>query len=527
MSGTARQPMNMSDNQPKTGASSSFGRDHLGQGGRLESFDDGHIPETQRGENSPRPRIVRYETEADNAVHVYDGLLQNAEARMLYEATHNSKKNCATAELQGQEEPWGTYVTTDEVVRWMEWKQHSEGVASPGDVLPYADYVKLWRQSAGRFFKCSDLDDKGCSLDMEDTRHLLAVETVAKFFLETIPKRTGCVARADTSKDAERLFSESEFRSKAHGVAVWALSSTVGNAVQYHIDYAELLRYEQNVIVPPLWAGTCQVSTLRTNAQPERPSMRGGEFCVNLRGLDHYSDHGYKGSKSGDPMGGWRRPTLDSRLDSGVYVSEDSWVTIPYAHCRGIAHCGELPHLSSPIESIDDDCISRVIIGFNVFGHDVGHLVSKAPEHSKTFRRKVKLYRSTLATPTSHASGMKLSQIRNNKGLTKLLVLAKREKIKAELRVSQERLTRGVWERLLGQDVAVSTIVSELSRASEWPRKNDVHAHVNHMIYSDPEYLDSRSGKRYRIVFGRDCKENKTTRGSLVSLSASLSAVEV
>ena len=517
----------MSGCRPETGATSSFDTDLESHGGRLEPFDDGHIPETQRGDDSPRPRIVRYEAETDNTVHVYDGLLQNAESRMLYEATHSPKKNCATAELQGQEEPWGTYVTIDEAVRWMEWKRNSEGKVTPED--DYTEYVKLWKQSAGRF-----LDDKGYALEMEDIRHLLAVETVAKFFLETIPKRAGtaCVARDDTSKDAEKLFSDSEFRSKAHGVAVWALSSTVGNAVQYHIDYAELLRYEQNVIVPPLWAGTCQVSALcscnSTNTQPERPEMQGGEFCVNLRGLDHYGDHGYKGGKSGDPMGGWKRPSLDRRLDSGVYVSDDSWVTIPYAHCRGIAHSGELPHLSSPIESIDDDCISRVIIGFNVFGHDVGHLVSKAPEHSKTFRRKVKLYRSTLATPICHANGMNLSQIRNNKGLTKLLVLAKREKIKAELRRSQEKLTRDVWERLLEQEGAsVSTIVSELSRASEWPRRNDVHAHVNRMIHSDPEYHDSRSGKRYRIVFGCDGKENNPTRGSLVSLSASLSAVEV
>ena len=521
----------MSDNRPKTGATSPFGPDLERHGGRLELFDDGHIPETQRGDDSPRPRIVRYETDTDNTVHVYDGLLQKYSARMLYEATHKPEK-CATVELQGQEEPWGTYVSQDEAVRWMEWKQQSEGMVLPEHDTSYADYVKCWKQSANRFSNSFDLDDKGDALEMEDIRHLLAVETVATFFLETIPKRTGtaCVAR-DDDKDAEKLFSDSEFRSKAHGVAVWALSSTVGNAVQYHIDYAELLRYEENVIVPPLWAGTCQVSSLRscntTKSQLECREMQGGEFCVNLRGLSHYSDHGYKGSKSGDPMGGWKRPSLDGRRDCGVHVSEDSWVTIPYAHCRGIAHCGELPHLSSPIESIDGDC-SRVIIGFNVFGHDVGHLVSKAPEHSKAFRRKVKLYRSTLATPTSHANGMDLSQIRNNKGLTKLLVLAKREKIKAELRISQERLTRCVWERLLSQDVVtVSAIVSELSRASEWPRKNDVHAHVNHMIYSDPEYSDMRSGKRYRIVFGFAGKENKPTRGSLVSLSASLSAVEV
>lgn len=39
---------------------------------------------------------------------------------------------------------------------------------------------------------------------------------------------------------------------------------------------------------------------------------------------------------------------------------------------------------------------SRVIVGFNVFGHDVGSLVSKAPEHSRAFHRRVRLYRSAM-----------------------------------------------------------------------------------------------------------------------------------
>jgi len=58
-----------------------------------------------------------------------------------------------------------------------------------------------------------------------------------------------------------------------HGVAVWALAAGVGSRVPYHLDYAELLRYETGTIVPPAVAGTWQVTSCQN-------SMVGGDFCV-------------------------------------------------------------------------------------------------------------------------------------------------------------------------------------------------------------------------------------------------------
>ena len=89
-----------------------------------------------------------------------------------------------------------------------------------------------------------------------------------------------------------------------HGVAVWCLTSAANKAVDYHIDYAELYRcsivsvvsyikichrYETNVIHPPLYAGTMQISPV------EGGEMTGGDFCVNTDGLEHYKRFGYKG----------------------------------------------------------------------------------------------------------------------------------------------------------------------------------------------------------------------------------------
>jgi hypothetical protein len=61
--------------------------------------------------------------------------------------------------------------------------------------------------------------------------------------------------------------------------------------VQYHIDYAELYRYETNVIYPPLYAGTCQVSPVHGDED-----MVGGDFQANVRGIEHYRQFGYKGT---------------------------------------------------------------------------------------------------------------------------------------------------------------------------------------------------------------------------------------
>lgn len=60
--------------------------------------------------------------------------------------------------------------------------------------------------------------------------------------------------------------------------------------MQYHIDYAELYRYETNVIYPPMYAGTCQVSPVHGEED-----MIGGDFHANIGGVEHYRKFGYKG----------------------------------------------------------------------------------------------------------------------------------------------------------------------------------------------------------------------------------------
>lgn len=563
--------------------------DFESHGGRLEPFNDGHCPETfvKRGtDTTDSAKIVRYDdhcssasNSVENDVHVYNDVLNPHHAQMLYEATAPAKHNhdsdltftSPPLELSG-ESPWGTYVTVEEALDWINWTMRNDNCKI--DTTTYEDYLASWRENVINFHKwqkqqklVSLFDEKKedqsyhstrrkNNLDqaenhvesMDLIRHALAVEAVAKFFVEKIPSSSGdFVSSSQDNRSANKeLYTKRDFLKQAHGVAVWALSSRPGASVQYHIDYAELLRYEYNVTVPPLWAGTIQCSALCNNdliTENAKPSKRmvGGEFCVNLRGLDHYAEHGYKGMISGDPMGGWK--SLDTAI-GGVHLdSSNKWVTIPYACNRGIVHNGDLPHLSAPIQHIDDDNLSRVIVGFNVFGHDVGSRVAKAPEHSRQFRRQVKLYRTTLRAPKDiggrRNGGMDLSQIRKNKGLTKLLVLAKRERVKAQLRRDQERLTCNIWNHLLSHHASdekrlscVGDIIEKFgipSTESGWPTPVDAHVHLHNMIkqhgsandggkYQDVDGIGGISGAYYEMVLVNDLASS--TQSNLIDTSS-------
>mmetsp|Transcript_15372 Transcript_15372/g.23150 ORF Transcript_15372/g.23150 Transcript_15372/m.23150 type:complete len:367 (-) Transcript_15372:168-1268(-) len=164
-----------------------------------------------------------------------------------------------------------------------------------------------------------------------------------------------------------------EDKTRIHGCAVWCLSSGETNSVEYHIDYAELYRYETNIIHPPLYAGTCHVSPLVGD------EMLGGDFSANLNGLDHYKRFGYKGQLA---------PLTELEKDM---ESTGDWVKVRYRRNRGIIHDGDLPHFSSRVRSMPLGK-RRVILGFNFFSDAVGECCIRAPEHSDAFNRTVKLY---------------------------------------------------------------------------------------------------------------------------------------
>lgn len=388
-------------------------------GGTLCELHDGHIPETHH-ETS---KYLYYEEEMKEppVVRVYD----NAVSPFLVNQLYN------TTVAEGL--PWGTYVTI---------KQVKEYCQTPAAAL-------------------SSTDEKLLSHDE------LALRAVTQFLKKT--DNTTATAIIPPNNTQEKSLCSSK---NIHGVAVWALASD-SREVEYHIDYAELVRYEKNVVATPVWAGTLQCTSTS--------SIKGGQFAVNVNGMDHYKHHGYKGHKSGKNMGGWTQPP--SNENDVDYNTDTGWVTIPYRYNRMIQHSGHLPHLSAPF-ILSKENGYRVIVGFNVFRNDVGPTVSQAPEHSFAFRRRIKCHRAAVLLNSSFYNKMSLENIRQHKALTKLLVLAKREKIKADLRRAQEQLDANLDTMLQnGSTTLVETLMNRLGRTDgEWPSPIDVQVHVDRRV---------------------------------------------
>jgi hypothetical protein len=172
---------------------------------------------------------------------------------------------------------------------------------------------------------------------------------------------------------------------------VWCLTSDETASVQYHIDYAELYRYETNIIYPPIYAGTCHLSPLNGDAD-----MVGGDFQANVRGVDHYRQFGYKGKKASPEA-------FQEDLQSA------DWVRARYRLNRGILHDGNYPHLSTKVTYLKPGT-KRVILGFNSFPAAVGECCTRAPEHSDAFNRTIKLYQTMAALGVPVTDGTRKSE---------------------------------------------------------------------------------------------------------------------
>ena len=139
-------------------------------------------------------------------------------------------------------------------------------------------------------------------------------------------------------------------------------------------------------------------------------------------------------------------------------------------------------------------------------------------------------------------SPLNLSQIRKNKGLTKLLVLAKRERVKEQLRRDQKQLTSDIWNLLLSHHCAdrllcVGEIVEQCgipNTESGWPTSVDVHVHLHNMIkrhdsaddrgkYQDVCGVAGICGAYYKMILVDDLESS--TQGDLISASTAISII--
>jgi hypothetical protein len=367
-------------------------------GGVLEGFDDGHVPENFKSidddddENTTGPnisattstRIVNYpdlfdddKKSSSSSVLVYNDAVRKDLVDTLYEKTCDESTNNA----------WGDYVTLEDVVQY--WSND--------------DDQQQQQQS----------DDHGDSTLVEVVARYLQLamkkNVPSTSTLEVIHGVTDEIATTTTTTSDSCLMTEDDLLKRAHGVAIWGLKAKVGTSVDYHLDYAEQVRYQYNIINPPLLAGTLQCT---------KDKIEGGNFLVSLDGIDHYKRHGYKGKIRN--------------------VDCNEMINIPYRYGQMICHLGNLPHASSTIQSIQGDQ-DRVIIGFNVFCKTVGPLVSQAPEHSDAFRRLIQ-FEKYLHRETKKHKQIDIKYFLQNKTLAKLLVLSKREQQKKEFQCQMKSL---------------------------------------------------------------------------------------
>ena len=332
---------------------SSSGIDAKSTSHLLVDFDDGHRPGGTKVATKMAVKAFEFEmplsTEPNklfpSQIQVFDNLLSPLWCNRAYEFAIERQK------------PWGAYVQTKDL--GLEMDDDAFGI----------EVQRIW-----------DTGECERAISLMATRQLLLL-------------------RANL-RDSPQLLDLID------GTAVWCLTSSENNSVEYHMDYAELYRYETNTIFPPVLAGTCQVSPVHG-----AEDMVGGDFRVNLRGLDHYKEWGYKAKlamqKSSKQKGEEQQPQPQpqpqpGKYDKGknfnplgdddvAYKEEEGWVTVPYKHNRGILHEGVFPHLSSRVSLLKPG-IQRVILGFNSFTQELSECNIRAPEHSDAFNRTTKLY---------------------------------------------------------------------------------------------------------------------------------------
>jgi len=158
--------------------------------------------------------------------------------------------------------------------------------------------------------------------------------------------------------------------------------------------------------------------------------------------------------------------------------------TIDYRFNRLILMSGHLPHASTPVTDLpaqsDGTTRKRVMMGFNVFGYDVGSLVQAAPEHSAAWRRQIKLLR--WQGSHNQPGSLTVSSVQNNPALRKFLVQAKRHRVRDEWR--RGYLSDAIYKNLVEVDdleasVTVEHLVQRIARPTSWPTTSDILQFLN------------------------------------------------
>lgn len=343
----------------------------------LVEIDDGFKPGKT---DKPTLLAVNQAKQCRDFVCVFDDLLDDLWCDRAYEYS---------ARVHGGR-PWGVYVSTSDLL-------DIEGIRCE-DIWEEAELAAEKEIDVGQRPQSPDGGDISSQRSQGEHdlyQRAIGIYTARKLLYE----RGGSMLGTDL---------KSEGNPRIAGTVVWSLCSSVSSQVEYHIDYAELYRYETNIIHPPLYAGTVQVSPLGTHSITQaNKTMEGGSFLVNTAGLEHYKRFGYKGKLVRPESGTGGKESEDEPAMVPLLTdiaTNQTWQEIRYRRNRGILHDGNYPHLSTPVKSLPDNGVKRCILGFNCFTDDVGDCCERAPEHSRAFNRTIRLYQA-LASTSTEANG--------------------------------------------------------------------------------------------------------------------------
>ncbi|CAI5718098.1 unnamed protein product [Hyaloperonospora brassicae] len=348
--------------------------DHI----RLIPWDDGFTPS---GCNCRPGTLVRdYPRDHPGALVTVDHAVSERTADQLYASAIEAKV-------------WGVYVSVDELLV-LDAASRAASIVVP----------KVKQTAAQK---------------LETGRQDLARQAIQEFLVERLA--------------GQDVITKNDW-ARTHGVAVWVIASDCDDETEYHVDYAEQVRYETNVLFPPIYGATLHRET---------GVLEGGSLYVNVKGLDHYEKYGHKTRKRST------RLTTDELEE--LSQTEPGWERVPYVYRRGIVCDGELPHFSGRVRSLPTSLssvkyakvpVKRVIVGFNLFPSEIGACVAKFPEHSGAFNRYVKLSqaavkRTKALSTAGNKGGWTLASVRANpKQAAFLKLLARRvretEKQKSE-----------------------------------------------------------------------------------------------
>jgi len=111
-------------------------------------------------------------------------------------------------------------------------------------------------------------------------------------------------------------------------------------------------------------------------------------------------------------------------------------------------------------------------------------------------------------------SGVSVEAVKKNRALSKLLVLAKRERVKQDLRKRQGQLTEDILAALRGTGdgsvdssappLTVGELMERLGKpgtdADGWPTPTDVHVHLHHLVMGNGHGSEQILRDDHRVV---------------------------